>query len=110
MYSNSEALRHNAVEKNNNAVNEKAIHELSLLNKNNNNKDNQDDDDESYEIDNNNVEDFYEVEYIAMDSCYTTTYLKDFPKLSFNSVNFEYFESIDIYKDSRYNPYLGGRL
>jgi pre-mRNA-splicing factor CWC22 len=39
---------------NNNAVNEKAIHELSLSNNNNNNKDNQDDDDESYEIDNNN--------------------------------------------------------
>ena len=56
------------------------------------------------------VGDFYEVEYIAMGSCYTTIYLKDFPKLSFNSVNFEFFESIDIYKDSRYNPYLGGRI
>lgn len=52
------------------------------------------------------VGDFYEVEFIDMGSCYTTVYLKDFPKLSFNSVNFEFFESIDIYKDKRYNPYL----
>ena len=52
------------------------------------------------------VGDFYEVEYIDMGSCYTTVYLKDFPKLSFNSVNFEFFESVDIYKDKRYNPYL----
>ena len=52
------------------------------------------------------VGDFYEVEYVDMGSCSTTIYLKDFPKLSFNSVNFEFFESIDIYEDPRYNPYL----
>lgn len=56
------------------------------------------------------VGDFYEVESVDMGGCYTTIYLKDFPKLPFNSINFEFFEPIDIYEDERYNFYKRGRV
>ena len=53
----------------------------------------------------------YRVEEVNMGQSYTTIYLEDFPKLAFNSVNFEFFEGkdlspINIYEDPRYNPYL----
>lgn len=53
--------------------------------------------------------DKFEVEYIDMDGSSTRIYLKDFPNQSFNSVFFEFEEDgeeLDIYDDTRFNPYL----
>ena len=53
--------------------------------------------------------DKFEVEYIDMDGSSTSIYLKDFPNQSFNSVFFEFEEDgeeLDIYDDTRFNPYL----
>ena len=54
-------------------------------------------------------EDKFEVEYIDMGGSSTSIYLKDFPNQSFNSVFFEFKEDgeeLDIYDDTRFNPYL----
>lgn len=53
--------------------------------------------------------DKFEVDYIDMDGSSTSIYLKDFPNQPFNSVFFEFEENgeeLDIYDDTRFNPYL----
>ncbi len=53
--------------------------------------------------------DKFELEHIDMGSSSTSIYLKDFPNQSFNSVFFEFEENgkeLDIYDDTRFNPYL----
>lgn len=56
----------------------------------------------------------YEVEDIDMGQSYTSVYLKDM-KNSYNSVIFEFYEygkPLNIYRDTRFNPYIflrGGR-
>lgn len=56
----------------------------------------------------------YEVEDIDMGQSYTSIYLKDM-KNSYNSVIFEFYEDgkpLNIYRDTRFNPYIflrGGR-
>lgn len=55
------------------------------------------------------VGDKFEVEYIDMGGSSTSIHLKAFPNQSFNSVFFEFEESgkeLDIYSDTRFNPYL----
>lgn len=55
------------------------------------------------------VGDKFEVEYIDMGGSSTSIQLKDFPNQSFNSVFFEFEEDgkeLDIYDDTRFNPYL----
>ena len=50
----------------------------------------------------------YKVEYISMGQSYTTVYLVGFWQ-AFNSVHFDFFEDgkeIDIFRSSKYNPYL----
>lgn len=52
--------------------------------------------------------DEFEVEEISMGQSYTTIYLKGF-KNGFNSVHFKFYKDgkpLDIYSDSRCNPYL----
>lgn len=52
----------------------------------------------------------YEVDYISMGQSHTDIYLKDIEGC-FNSVQFKFQEAngapVDIYRDPRYNPYLG---
>ena len=52
----------------------------------------------------------YEVDYISMGQSYTSIYLKGIEGC-FNSVQFEFQEAsgapVNIYRDPRYNPYLG---
>ena len=55
------------------------------------------------------VGDKFELECIDMGGSSTSIYLKDFPNQSFNSVFFEFEEDskeLDIYSDTRFNPYL----
>lgn len=55
------------------------------------------------------VGDKFEVENISMGQSYTSLTLKEFPKQSFNSVNFDFEEDgkeLDIFSDKRFNPYL----
>ena len=55
------------------------------------------------------VGDKFEVDYIDMGGSSTSIYLKGFPNQSFNSVFFEFKgdgEELDIYDDTRFNPYL----
>lgn len=55
------------------------------------------------------VGDKFEVDYIDMGGSSTSIYLKDFPNQAFNSVFFEFEENgeeLDIYDDTRFNPYL----
>lgn len=55
------------------------------------------------------VGDKFEVDYIDMGGSSTSIYLKDFPNQLFNSVFFEFEENgeeLDIYGDTRFNPYL----
>ena len=55
------------------------------------------------------VGDKFELECIDMGGSSTSVYLKDFPSQSFNSVFFEFEENckeLDIYNDTRFNPYL----
>ena len=55
------------------------------------------------------VGDKFELECIDMGGSSTSIYLKDFPNHSFNSVFFEFEENgkeLDIYSDTRFNPYL----
>lgn len=50
----------------------------------------------------------YDVFNIMMGQSHTAIYLENFDK-PFNSVNFEFFENgepLDIFKDSRFNPYI----
>lgn len=52
----------------------------------------------------------YLVDYVDMGQSFTTIGLAEFPKVAFNSVNFDFFDEFnnphDIYKDPNYNPYL----
>ena len=51
----------------------------------------------------------YDVESISMGQSNTAIYLVGY-KQPFNSVHFEFFENdkqIDIFRDKRFNPYLG---
>ena len=53
--------------------------------------------------------DKFEVDYIDMDGSSTSIHLKGFPNQPFNSVFFEFEENgeeLDIYDDTRFNPYL----
>lgn len=53
--------------------------------------------------------DKFEIEAISMGQSYTSFTLKEFPKKSFNSVNFDFEEDgkeLDIFSDKRFNPYL----
>lgn len=53
----------------------------------------------------------YPVSSISMDQSHTSVYLDGFSG-AFNSVHFEFFEdgrSLNIFQDSRFNPYIGGR-
>ena len=53
--------------------------------------------------------DKFEVEYIDMGGSSTSIYLKDFPNQPFNSVFFEFEENgkeLDIYDNTKFNPYL----
>ena len=55
------------------------------------------------------VGDKFEVEYIDMGGSSTSIYLKDFPNQPFNSVFFEFEENgkeLDIYDNTKFNPYL----
>ena len=55
------------------------------------------------------VGDKFEVGCISMGGSSTSVYLKGFPSQSFNSVFFEFEENgeeLDIYGDTRFNPYL----
>ena len=55
------------------------------------------------------VGDKFEVEDIDMGGSSTSIHLKDFPNQPFNSVFFEFEENgkeLDIYDDTRFNPYL----
>lgn len=55
------------------------------------------------------VGDKFELECIDMGGSSTSIYLKDFPSQPFNSVFFEFEENgkeLDIYSDTRFNPYL----
>lgn len=50
----------------------------------------------------------YEVKHIDMGMCFTSVYLDGFER-PFNSVFFSFFEDdrlLDIFKDSRFNPFL----
>ena len=50
----------------------------------------------------------YEVEDIDMGQSYTSVYIVDKP-YPYNSIFFEFYENgkpLDIYKDTRFNPYL----
>ena len=52
----------------------------------------------------------YSVSSISMGQLYTSVYLEGFSG-SFNSVHFEFFEDghpLNIYRDPRFNPYIGG--
>lgn len=54
------------------------------------------------------VDKLYEVEKISMGQSYTSVYLKNNNK-SYNSIYLEFYENnkiIDIFKDSRFNPYI----
>ena len=53
----------------------------------------------------------YEVEDIDMGQSYTSVYLKDM-RNPYNSVIFEFYEDgkpLDIYRDTRFNPYIFAR-
>lgn len=55
------------------------------------------------------VGDKFELECIDMGGSSTSIHLKDFPNQSFNSVFFDFEEGgkeLDIYSDTRFNPYL----
>ena len=58
------------------------------------------------------IGELYEVSHISMGQSYTSIYLetpKEGTKNPFNSVIFEFYEygeELDIYSDSRFNPYL----
>ena len=58
------------------------------------------------------IDELYEVSHISMGQSYTSIYLekpKEGTKNPFNSVIFEFYEhgeELDIYSDSRFNPYL----
>lgn len=47
----------------------------------------------------------YEVERLSMGQSSTTIFLKGFD-VAFNSVMFEFFEPVNIYRDARFNPYM----
>ncbi len=52
----------------------------------------------------------YPVDTISMGQSHTNIYLSGF-KGVFNSVHFEFFEDgnpLDIFRDRRFNPYIGG--
>jgi hypothetical protein len=59
-----------------------------------------------------NKDEMYEVEHVSMGQSYTSIYLskpKEGTKNPFNSVIFDFFENdeeLDIYSDSRFNPYI----
>jgi len=59
-----------------------------------------------------NIGEEYEVDYISMGQSYTSIILlnlKEGVKNPFNSVIFKFYENneeLDIYSDSRYNPYM----
>lgn len=53
----------------------------------------------------------YRVQNIVMGQSSTSVYLEGFDGV-FNSVHFEFLEDghpLDIFRDSRFNPYIGGR-
>lgn len=53
----------------------------------------------------------YPVSEIMMGQSYTSVHLEGFDEM-FNSVHFEFFEDgrpLNIFRDSRFNPYIGGR-
>ena len=54
--------------------------------------------------------DKYLVKYVDMGQSYTSIVLEQFPNITFNSVNFDFFDEFnnphDLYKDPKYNPYL----
>ena len=55
------------------------------------------------------IGDKFEVENISMGQSYTSLTLKEFPKKSFNSSNFNFEEDgkeLNIFNDKRFNPYL----
>ena len=58
------------------------------------------------------IDELYEVSHISMGQSYTSIYLetpKEGTENPFNSVIFEFYEhgeELDIYSDSRFNPYL----
>ena len=50
----------------------------------------------------------YEVSDVSMGQSHTTIHLKDFPKVAFNSISFEFYhddELIDLVDFPEYNPY-----
>lgn len=52
----------------------------------------------------------YPVDMISMGQSHTSVYLSGF-RGAFNSVHFEFLEDgcpLDIFRDSRFNPYIGG--
>ena len=52
----------------------------------------------------------YEVEHVSMGQSHTYVYLKGYEG-GFNSVHFDFYEDgvpHNIYRDPRYNPYIGG--
>lgn len=55
------------------------------------------------------LNELYEVDEIHMGQSKTDVFLKEVPG-TFNSVNFDFYDefgkAIDIYSDSRYNPYM----
>jgi len=53
----------------------------------------------------------YPVSNISIGQSYTNVFLEDFPG-AFNSVQFEFYENgepINIFRDWRFNPYIGRR-
>lgn len=52
----------------------------------------------------------YKVDWISMGGFCTSIFLMDFKNAHFNSVQFDFEEEdgtpVDIYNDSRYNPYM----
>lgn len=58
-------------------------------------------------------EELYEVDEVQVGQSRTDVFLKEVPG-TFNSVNFDFYDSfgkaIDIYTDSKYNPYIGGSV
>lgn len=52
----------------------------------------------------------YPVKDVCMGQSHTSVYLEGI-KVPFNSVHFEFFEDgkpLNIYRDNRFNPYIGG--
>ena len=50
----------------------------------------------------------YDVSRVSMGQSHTTIYLKDFPKVAFNSISFEFYhddEPIDLVDFPEYNSY-----